>query len=122
MSRAHRVCVNTDHQNPGALPGATRNTRSVAAAAPRLAWPAEACAPKSPRRCMSRLAFRLPYLETGCPTWKPVVRFLPENRHPVADRGTPGASSVPCFTDCQPVIVNGQGWGGAEGIGEAAGS
>jgi len=43
MRRAHRVWVNTDHQNPGAGSGATRNSRSVAAAAPRFAWPADNC-------------------------------------------------------------------------------
>src|SRR5215467_13500106 len=43
MSRAQRVWVNTDHQNPGAGSGATRNSSRVAAAAPRFAPPADSC-------------------------------------------------------------------------------
>src|SRR5215472_8797668 len=53
MSRAQRVCVNTDHQNPGAALGVTRNFSKVAAAAPRLAWPAEACSALEPVATMS---------------------------------------------------------------------
>src|SRR5580700_167465 len=53
MSRAHRVWVNTDHQNPGAVPGATRNSSRVAAAAPRLAGPAERRAALEPVATMS---------------------------------------------------------------------
>src|SRR5690242_6774792 len=43
MSRAHRVWVNTDHQNPAAGSAATRNSSRVAAPAPRFAPRADNC-------------------------------------------------------------------------------